>query len=649
MTIIKWIGITLLIPGLLIILLLSIENWNWARDIVSQKISDKVHRKFTINGDLNIDWSLVPNIRIEQIRFENAPWSEQPYMLELAMLDLRIDLMELFKGHILFPEINLIQPKILLEKSADGLANWDLQIDTDQSKPMDAPIPIIERLRIEKGRLNYYDVSKKTAINANFGTIREQVSEEEGTEMKVDGELGGHPLTIDLRAGPLVALREAKVPYPLTLDLKMEKTSARVDGTVTDPLQLKGIDLQFEMKGSDPDKFSHLLGIPIPSLPPYQLKGDFSHHEKIWQIDNFNARIGDSDFEGNISVNLGEKKPFIKADLTSQKADLDDLGTLIGFTPDTGPGETASPAQKKEAEKEAANPFIFPRKPIVFTELDTINADITFRGKHVKSKLPLDNLFMHMLLNEGNLVISPLDFGIAKGNIRSKIELDTKAQPAKSKFETEIHHVHLNEILRKLKISDKSAGLIGGQGIYWFKGNSIAEMAGSADGGMLMLMTGGKLDDLLVELGGLDIGEAIVALFDENDNPEINCLFVDIPTKTGIMDLATFIVDTEDTIFLAKGFIDLKKEKLDLTIDPKPKDLSLFSARAPLHIEGKIKKPSVRPGSSAIIRGAASLALLPTAPIVSLYSLLQKEQKNDKRENIHCAGLVDSVNEARKK
>jgi hypothetical protein len=46
-----------------------------------------------------------------------------------------------------------------------------------------------------------------------------------------------------------------------------------------------------------------------------------------------------------------------------------------------------------------------------------------------------------------------------------------------------------------------------------------------------------------------------------------------------------------------------------------------------------------------------SLALLPSAPIVSLYSLLQKEQKEQKdneQENLRCAGLVNAINEARK-
>ncbi|MBA3757137.1 MAG: AsmA family protein [Nitrosomonas sp.] len=651
MTVVKWIGITFLILVFLFVLLISMMNWNWARDLAAQQISDLTHRKLSINGDLTIDWSLTPHIRIEQIQFENAAWSKEPNMLELAAVDLNIDLLELLKGRLIFPEIILTKPHIILEKSSEGEANWEIQIDTDEGSES----PIIERLRIQEGRLVYRDLSTNTDIYAAFATIESQADGADATELQAEGKLNGRPLTIDLKAGPLVALREAKEPYPMILELQAGETTVKVNGTLTAPLQLKGIDLQFDMKGPNPEQLSQMVGLPMPNLPPYHLKGDFSHHEDqgVWQIKGLQGRVGDSDLAGDINVKMVEKQPHITADLTSQKIDLDDFGPIIGLAPDTSAGETASKAQQKQAEKEAASPIIFPTELIDFEKLRNINADIKLRSKHVDSKLPIDGLHMHVIINDGHLILAPLNFGVASGNIRSRLELDTRTKPAKSKIETEIHHVQLGEILSRFKIADESAGLIGGQAIYWFKGNSVAEMLASADGGLLMLMTGGRFDDLLVELAGLDIGEALVALFDQDDNTKINCAFVDLPTSGGIMNLSTFVVDTEDTVFLGAGTLDFKKERLDLVIDPKPKDLSLFSARAPLHIEGSFKEPTFTPGASAILRGAVSLALLPSAPIVSLYALIQKDQKgqkdkkNDKQENIHCTGLVNAINEAR--
>jgi AsmA family protein len=61
---------------------------------------------------------------------------------------------------------------------------------------------------------------------------------------------------------------------------------------------------------------------------------------------------------------------------------------------------------------------------------------------------------------------------------------------------------------------------------------------------------------------------------------------------------------------------------------------------------GSFKDPSILPEASAILRGVASLALLPAAPIVGLIGLLS--EKNNEHEDVHCSGLVNAINEARK-
>lgn len=649
MTIVKWIGIVFLTFVLLFILLITLMNWNWARDIAAQQISEQIDRKLTISGDFTINWSLTPHLRVEQIQFENAAWSKHPNMLELAALDLRIDLIELFKGRVVLPEIILTKPHILLEKSLEGKPNWEIQTDEDDPENR-TDFPIIERLRIEDGSLGYFDLSTDTSIFARFATIKGQAGDEESTELKAKGKLNGQPLIMNLSAGPLVALRQAEVPYPLTLEAQAGETLVKIEGTFLQPLQFKGFDMHFVIEGPNPEQLSQMLGVPLPSLPPYHLKGDLSYHEKIWQIKDINGRVGDSDLAGNVSVDMNTEPFFVIADLTSDKIDLDDFGPIIGLAPDTEPGETASPAQEKKAKEQEESALLLPQKSIDFEKLRDMNVNLSLRSKHVESKLPVDDLNIQVIIKNGHLVLAPLDFGVASGSVRSRLEFDTRNQPATSKIETEIRQVRLSEILSRFEIADESAGLIGGQVAFWFNGDSIAEMLASADGGLLMLMTGGHLDKLLVELAGLDAGEALVTLFEDDNDTEINCAFADFPTKNGIMTMDSFIVDTSDSLFVGKGSIDFRKEQLDLIIDPKPKDLSIFSARAPLHIGGSFKEPTFIPGASAILRGAASLALLPSAPIVSLFSFLQEEKQDKKgtaEENVRCSGLVSAINEAR--
>lgn len=641
MKILKFIVIALLIIAILLIVGHFALTSKWSRDLLAHHISARIDRTLTINGDLTIEWSMVPRLRIRHIRLANVPSSQFPYMATVDELGVNLDVLEILKGHIVIPDVILIQPKLVLEKYSTTENNWDFPFLDQQSKK--DPMPVnVERLRIETGTVLFRD-RKDTAIEAHIETRETLQHGADNLHVKATGVIKGDQFNLTLNSGPLVALRAAKQEFPLSAALQAGSTIIKVAGTALQPLKLKDMNLEFAVSGSSPAHLSNISGIPLPDLPPYRVRGNLNDRDKGWEITNFSGTIGDSDLKGKISIDLAGKQPFVKADLLSKKIDLDDFGPMLGLAPDTRPGETASPAQKREARKQAASKNAIPDKPIDFKKLENLHVDIKFTSSAIQTDLPIDNLKMHLVIQNGHLKLSPLDFGVAHGRILSHVDIDASAQPVQTKIETEIHHLRLKEILKRWDISSQSAGIIGGKAIYWLKGNSLATMFSSADGGMLMLMTGGKLDDLLVELSGLDLGEALVALFDKESNTEINCAFVDLPTKNGLITIGKLLIDTEDTIFIGSGSINLRQEQLDMVIDPHPKDLSIFSARAPLHIEGTFKEPTFTPGATAIVRGAVSLALLPTAPVVSLYALMQKE-KNDKHPiNAHCATLEKHV------
>ena len=68
--------------------------------------------------------------------------------------------------------------------------------------------------------------------------------------------------------------------------------------------------------------------------------------------------------------------------------------------------------------------------------------------------------------------------------------------------------------------------------------------------------------------------------------------------------------DTSETRLNGSGRIDLRNERLDLTIRPKTKKFSPLSLRSPLYIEGSFKKPDLRPDYTRIGLRAAAAAVL---------------------------------------
>jgi hypothetical protein len=139
-------------------------------------------------------------------------------------------------------------------------------------------------------------------------------------------------------------------------------------------------------------------------------------------------------------------------------------------------------------------------------------------------------------------------------------------------------------------------------------------------------MAGGRLDSLIAELVGLDVGEAIiVALTDQKDTVHLRCLIADFIVTKGKMQTQALLVDTSDTKIEGDGFIDIGEEVLNLKLIPRAKDFSLFSAEAPLYIKGTFSDIEASPKLGEVLLSLAT-------PI-----------KPGKQEDANCQELVTFV------
>ena len=158
------------------------------------------------------------------------------------------------------------------------------------------------------------------------------------------------PVTFEVHAGTEDSLENPESRYPLDVSLRAGDSHATAKGTVDHPLNFTGVDIDVTVQGPDLGKLGELLKLPLPGTPPYKLAGKVTHQEqeKRWNFVALRGTVGDSDIQGDVSLELSAERPTVVADLKSKTLDLDDLGVLVGAPPGTGPGETAS--SRAEAE-----------------------------------------------------------------------------------------------------------------------------------------------------------------------------------------------------------------------------------------------------------------------------------------------------------
>ena len=115
-------GALALLAGALVVFTL-VFDWNWLRGPIERYVTKKTGRQFTIAG--NIDGSVFPlTLRLRQVRFENAPWSQVRQMAAIEQLEFRPRIWRLLLGDLVVDKVRVLSPDVLLERIGDGKRNW---------------------------------------------------------------------------------------------------------------------------------------------------------------------------------------------------------------------------------------------------------------------------------------------------------------------------------------------------------------------------------------------------------------------------------------------------------------------------------------------------------------------------------------------
>lgn len=621
-----------------------LNNQKWFHDFIERKVSALVGRDFAVDGDIDVDWDwTTPGLSVKGIRIANVPEGKEPSMVKIKELDFHIRIWRLLRLELNFPEVAVSAPEIVLEKFSKTRTNWDFPLLSGanmakQALPDDrTEVPIIDLLKISDGKLVYRDDPKKLSINLRLESIKGQMPNQGLYVIKGDGLLQGQAFRLAAEGGSVAMLRAADKPYPLKIDIAMGTTRATVDGQFADPVKMQGVDARLDIRGPSLADLFYLTQIPLPPSPPYRLKGVLKQDNKVWRFSDFSGRLGDSDLGGDLSYDTAGERGYIKANLVSRRLDFDDLSGLIGATPKSG---TLSPQQKKEAKAEKASPKLLPDTPVNLTRLRSADMNVRLKAKRIKApSLPLDDLDIGFNLRNGVLTLDPLQFGVADGSVGGSLTLDGQRAVPAVRANLTIRRLGLKQFFAAdSSFKSLSTGRFGGLLKLSGNGKTVADILADSNGKITLLMSGGKIDLLLIEAAGLDLGDALPLILGNEKSTDIRCMIGDFTVRDGLLKSDTLVFDTADSNINGSLSTNFKTEQMNGKIEVHPKDFSILSARTPILLSGTLKKPSVSlEKKELLIKGAAAAALgALLTPVGALIPFIELGLGKDS----DCAGLI---------
>ena len=617
----KWLAGVFLALIVLAVLFIAIFGWNWLRGPIERMTLDKTGRELAIGGDIEVKfgWPL-PRIHAGAVTFANPAWAREKQMVAADAVEIAIDLPQLLRQNIVFPEVRLERPLVFLEQGADGRKNWllDLNQQDEQARIR------IDRLTLDDGRLGYDDAGKKTSIRAELSTSNTQPAGV-GVTFTAQGQYKGLPLKARGNGGPVLGLRDESTPYPLKIDLTVGRTGVKADGTITSLLKFTAMDMRLALRGESLEQLFPLLGIAFPQTRAYATDGHIMHSGTTWRYEKFSGRIGGSDIAGTFQIDTSGKRPAMKADLVSSLLDIADLGPLIGARP----GSVQAARQAR----------VLPDMPFNTERWDSVDAEVSLKAKTIRhtKELPLEDLVTHLSLRDSVLTLDPLNFGVAGGQLNAVISLDGRKDPIEARARLRAKKILIAKLFPTLELSKTSIGQVNGEFDLAGKGNSVARMLASSSGHVGLVVAGGEISKLMMEKVGLHLWEILALTVTGDRLVKLRCAVADFDVRQGVMHTDALIFDTEVTTIIGSGSIDLGQERLNLTLNQKTKNTSPLALRSPIYIRGSFANPDVQVDKGRMAaRGLGALALGFINPLLALIPLIDPGPGKD----ADCTQLV---------
>jgi uncharacterized protein involved in outer membrane biogenesis len=308
--------------------------------------------------------------------------------------------------------------------------------------------------------------------------------------------------------------------------------------------------------------------------------------------------------------------------LRSNRVDLADLNGFIGGTPGRSNTANATPQEREAAAKASASPKLLPDTPISVPRLNWADIHLHYHGAHIEGRnIPLDDLTVTLDAVGGRISVHPISFGVGKGQLSGDVDLTPETgKNVHAKMDLRMRNLDVSRMMAATHTFE-GAGSVSGVGAIDATGDSLASLVARGNGEIKMAMAGGDLSAVLVDLTGLQFGNALLSALGVPDKTQVQCFVGDLGLQRGLLELKAMTLDTGEGITNVGGNVDLSKETIDLALKTDAKHFSVGSLPAHINISGTFKDPKIRPGAAVAARAGAAaglaalfapLAILPT-------------------------------------
>ena len=261
--IILWSGLSLTVliaAGVSYLLLADLGRY---KPHIENAASEATGRDIKINGDLSIDLGRHSVVIAQDVHISNAPWAEQPDMLSVERLEVRVDLRSAFRGPTVIELIDLDGVVIHLIEPEQGEPNWILKSaseDVVEEPKTQGPGLIFKQVDISDVKLSYETPTREKPLLLVIDQLQQRHREDNFLQLLLEGSLNGRELKVDGEVGTWDSLLQQE-EVRFDLGTRLDTFVVNADGYIDDLVEPSRPRINFKASAPDINDLLQAFGV----------------------------------------------------------------------------------------------------------------------------------------------------------------------------------------------------------------------------------------------------------------------------------------------------------------------------------------------------------------------------------------------------
>jgi uncharacterized protein involved in outer membrane biogenesis len=322
-------------------LLTLVLVWFWTADLgvfksqLEDWVSKETGREFVIDGEFHVDLTRHAVVIAEDVRFQNADWGDEPYMVEVGRLEVRVDLRSIIDGPLLVELIDVDDVEINLAKRETGAPNWDLPLQSKAKPPAEeegrAGFEVLFDL-IDIDRLHLVLESPKLdkPLDLRIEHLDQKRRDDDFLELDLQATLDDREVSLDGELGPWAALLAGQDIH-FNLQGQLDTFEIETSGQIDDIARPYRPAFQFSASSPDISELAQVLGIREELKGNIDLSGSLMPQNNGPLVLDLKGNIGEAVIEAEGAFSNLQDFEQVDIDLLASGPDLGRFLRLAGI------------------------------------------------------------------------------------------------------------------------------------------------------------------------------------------------------------------------------------------------------------------------------------------------------------------------------